>query len=291
MSHPRPLVSIVTPSYNQARFLEDLLHSIQAQTYPRLEHLVIDGGSTDGTADVLRRAGGRVSYWVSEPDEGQAHAVQKGFERAKGAIVAWINADDVYFSPSALSDVVDAFHRHPHAGAIYGDAALINAQGAVVRVLPALSGLSLNRLAAYCPVQPSIFVRGELAARFPVRRGLRYGLDYECWLRMCRGGVRFHYLPKLLTGFRIHGASKTAMDQRGILKELSAIKAEYFGRSWRVRWPAEPMVRRSQAVWLRMRGFTRFPEVYRTSLAFRGTRPEPLRFCLQQLTSRTLQEA
>src|SRR3989338_5413748 len=110
---PRPLVSIVTASYNQAQFIEETLRSVREQDYPNLEHIVIDGASTDGTVDVLRRYEGTYNMrWISEPDRGHADALCKGFRQATGDILAWLNSDDVYF-PGAVTTAVETFRRHP----------------------------------------------------------------------------------------------------------------------------------------------------------------------------------
>src|SRR5688500_6712732 len=121
MSRPEPLVSIVTPSFNHARFIEATIESVLSQDYPRIDYLVMDGGSTDGTLDVLRRFEGRLR-WVSGPDGGQAAAINDGFRCTSGEILAWLNSDDLY-EPGAVSAAVRAFEERPHAGLVYGDAA------------------------------------------------------------------------------------------------------------------------------------------------------------------------
>ena len=124
----RPLVSILTPSLNQGRWLPDTLHSVAAQTYSNIEHIVMDGGSTDGSVDMLRSANPRVRWW-SEPDRGQSHALTKGFAVSQGDVIGWLSSDDAYFYRGAVADAVDLFNRYPEVDVLYGHAALVNADG------------------------------------------------------------------------------------------------------------------------------------------------------------------
>src|SRR5687767_4138030 len=123
----RPLVSIVTPSYNQAPFLEQTIRSVLNQTYPLIQYIIIDGGSTDTSPAIIRRDADRLFYWCSEKDEGQTDALSKGLTRATGEIVCWLNSDDLYF-PDTIEKVVTAFRRHPE-DVVYGDYTLITATG------------------------------------------------------------------------------------------------------------------------------------------------------------------
>ncbi len=127
----RPLVTIVTPSFNQAGFIEETIQSVIAQDYQPIEHLVIDGGSTDGTLELLRKYQDHLS-WVSEPDRGQTDAINKGFRRAHGAILCWLNADDVLM-PGAISTVASYFESHPQVSFVYGDVLAIDRAWTPVR--------------------------------------------------------------------------------------------------------------------------------------------------------------
>src|SRR5438128_8552250 len=126
-----PLVSIVTPSYNQGRFIEDTIRSVLAQDYPNLEYIVVDGGSTDHTLDVLRRYEGRLR-WVSEPDRGQSEAINKGFRMARGEIVSWLNSDDTYV-PGAIGKAVAHLGARPEVVMVYGEGYLLDEGGRVTR--------------------------------------------------------------------------------------------------------------------------------------------------------------
>ena len=125
-------ITVVTPSYNQGRFLEQTLRSIHDQGYPNLEHIVIDGGSSDDSVAILERWSDRIDYWVSEPDAGQTHALVKGFERSTGDILCWLNSDDM-FEPWTLDEVSRFFETHRHAEVVYGDATWIDIDGRTVR--------------------------------------------------------------------------------------------------------------------------------------------------------------
>lgn len=126
MHNQSPLVSIVTPSFNQAAYLESSIRSVLDQDYRPLEYIVIDGGSSDGSRGILERYADRLAWWVSEPDAGQTEAINKGFARSKGSILAWLNSDDVYV-PGAVREAVEYLTAHPEAGMVYGDADYIDA--------------------------------------------------------------------------------------------------------------------------------------------------------------------
>ncbi len=202
-----PLVSIVTPSYNQSQFLEDTIHSVLAQDYPNLEYLIVDGGSTDGSVEIIKKYAKDLAWWVSEPDRGQADAINKGLKRAQGEIVAWLNSDDIYF-PDAISRAAKALQDHPEAGMVFGDAISIDAQGVPFHK-QTFGDWGLDELMCYNIIcQPAVFMRRE-----PLRRvgfldaDYHFLLDHHLWLRIGEIAA-IKYVPEVWAGARHHRAAK-----------------------------------------------------------------------------------
>ncbi len=184
MSSTHPLVSVIVPSFNQASFLTATLDSLLSQDYPCLETLLIDGGSTDGSLDIIRRYVSRLTRWVSEPDAGQAHAINKGLRLATGEIVAWLNSDDLYL-PGAVRAGVTALQANPAAGMVYADGILIDDGD---RILDRHRYRDLNLLDLLCfevLLQPTVFLRrSALESIGPLDESLRLILDHQLWVRM-----------------------------------------------------------------------------------------------------------
>lgn len=204
MKSELPLVSVVTPSYNQGRFIEETLLSVKHQDYPNIEHIVVDGGSTDGTLEILRRYEGTYNLlWISEPDEGHADAVNKGFRMARGEIIGWLNSDDVYFDKGAISAVVEAFQRHPEADIVYGDCAYIWEDGTILRI-QCVPKFRYSHLLRGCFLeQPAVFFRRHVVEKHKLDTRLKVAIDYEYWLRIGRI-YRFHHIPRILAADRNH---------------------------------------------------------------------------------------
>jgi len=180
-----PKVSIVTPSFNQAPFLEQTLRSVLGQDYPNLEYIVIDGGSTDGSLEIIQRYADRLAYWQSQPDQGQTDAINQGFAHATGEILAWLNSDDLLL-PGAVSAAVKALQEHPEAAMVYGDALLINAQGKTIGKFPAAQTdlRKLRRGYVHIPQQASFF-RAELWRKVgPLDVSFYFAMDYDLWVRL-----------------------------------------------------------------------------------------------------------
>jgi glycosyltransferase involved in cell wall biosynthesis len=208
MSGPAPLVSVLTPSFGQARWLEDNLHSVEVQTYAPIEHIVMDGGSTDGTVGILEKRSRDGLIWASEPDGGQSDAINRAFARSSGEIIGWLNSDDAYFSSDAVDQVVRIFERYPDVGVVYGHAVLVNAVGLVLQVMwaPPFSP-ALLRLHDFI-VQPAAFVRRDLLGDCLVDESFDYTMDYELWLRLARHH-RFKRLDRIVAIDRHHAARKS----------------------------------------------------------------------------------
>jgi glycosyltransferase involved in cell wall biosynthesis len=178
-----PLVSILTPSFNQARWLADNLASVACQSYASIEHVVLDGGSTDGSVGVLSKAGPRV-MWLSEPDKGQADALNKAFARSRGEIIGWLNSDDAYFDCRVVEDVVRFFARHPEVDVVYGHAARVSADGRVIHIVW-VPRFSLGLLKWECFLeQPAVFLRRRVIEERFLDDSFQFAMDWELWLRL-----------------------------------------------------------------------------------------------------------
>ncbi len=203
------LVSIVIPSYNQARYLEDAIRSVLSQDYPSIECIVVDGGSTDGSVEIIKKYAGRIAWWVSEPDKGQTDALNKGFARAKGEIFAWLNSDDVY-APGAVSSAVKFLTDHPEVGLVYGDANFINEFGDIIGKFDAAQ-TDLRRLKqgyVHIPQQASFFRADLWRAVGPLDPSFYFAMDYDLWVRIARRS-QVKYVPQTWASFRLHTAGKT----------------------------------------------------------------------------------
>lgn len=231
MTVPPPRISVVTPSYNQAAYLEATICSVLEQEYPEIEYIVVDGGSTDGSVEIIRRYEQRLAYWISEPDGGQAEAVNKGFARVTGEIVGWLNSDDLY-CPGALATVARFFAAHPRAQVLYGNSAYIDAQGGHLGYYPArpysrrtLFGRASGVVSDYIP-QPSLFVRAEALRRTDMLdERLHFALDYDLWGQLARY-YRFASISPVLSRYRLTATSKTS----GLSTRLAAENALVLGR-------------------------------------------------------------
>jgi len=206
-----PRVSIVTPSYNQGQFIEETLRSVLLQGYPHLEYIIIDGGSADGTTDVLRKYEPWLTYWVSEPDRGQSHAVNKGFKLASGEIAAWINSDDQYL-PGTLRTIVEHAHRYPEAGAWAGGGRSINSRSRKLiweRLPPDLEFSQILGWNKYYLPQPSCFLnRRVLKDDIYLNESYHLQMDFDLWLRISK---RFSIIPieQILSINLHHSKAKT----------------------------------------------------------------------------------
>lgn len=214
----QPLVSIVTPSYNQANFIEASLRSVLEQDYPNIEYLVADGGSTDGSLEIIRSYAGRLAWWVSEKDSGQAEAINKGFARARGEIVAWLNSDDLYL-PGAVSAAVRAFEQHPQAGLVFTDVVSINAAGQAINVMTC-GDWGLDDLLQFKIIsQPGVFMRRSVLEQAGyLDLSMHYMLDHQLWLRMAQQAP-IQYVPERWAAARFHENAKNVNQAAGFAQE------------------------------------------------------------------------
>lgn len=235
----KPLVSVITPSFNQGKFIEDTLCSIMKQDYPNIEHLVLDGGSTDNTITILREYDTKYNLkWLSEADEGQSDAINKGFRMAKGEIIYWLNSDDVIFDTKVVSYVVETFQNFEPVDVIYGDGVFIDRNGHVLRVVR-VPDWDYARLRRSCfIVQPAVFFRRRVVKRNALNKNLHFSMDYEFWLRL---GKKYDFakVDQILTGFRIYEQAKSSANKDKLRLENRRIQLRYgqeFGPTYHVNY-------------------------------------------------------
>ncbi len=227
---PRPLLSIVTPSFNQAGFLRQALESVLSQDYPEIESIVVDGGSTDGSLAILESFGDRVR-WVSERDRGQAHAINKGFKMARGEIVAWINSDDLLL-PGAAALAAEAFQTRPDLGLVHGEGLLIDETGARIDRFRQAEPFNLWRLIHFGDtiLQQSVFMsRAAVEAVGGLDESLNWGMDWDLFLKL---GKRFRtrFIPTEMGAIRVYGDTKTATGGWNRVQELGRVIERHGGR-------------------------------------------------------------
>ena len=283
-----PKISIVTPSFNQGQFIEETIRSVLDQDYPNLEYLVIDGGSTDQTVDTIRKYEPHLSYWESEKDRGQVHAINKGLARATGDIFAFINSDDIYL-PGTFSTVAKYFDEHPDAEWICGDTQMFG-KGRRTEVVRAVVPKSAAHCLAwaYTAPQPGHFWKRELlGAGFD--EAWRYDFDHDLYVRLLLSGHKCEHIAATFAGYRLHEASKTVAETEAFDEEFDRSAELYEGRLHGAdrRWcRSTRFLRRSYAAsesgnksegarWL-MRALATYPE---------GVMKRPFWGCFRKLTT------
>ena len=211
---PWPRVTIVTPSYNQAQFVEEAIRSVLLQCYPNLEYTVIDGGSTDGSVEIIKKYEKWLTYWVSEPDRGQSHAINKGFEKASGVIYGWLNSDD-YLLKDALKSVARAYLASPESGAWCGSSLYVDVNGKKTGVREPPPHLDAETIAAWNEnsfAQPATFFsRRAWQQCAPLDENLQYGMDLDLWIRIAQK-FAFEKMGEVLATERLHKDCKTEKD-------------------------------------------------------------------------------
>jgi glycosyltransferase involved in cell wall biosynthesis len=221
-----PLVSILTPSFNQARWLPDNLASVASQTYPDIEHVVMDGGSTDGSVKLLESTTGSV-LWRSEPDAGQSAALNKAFAASSGEIIGWLNSDDAYFSTSAVESVVAYFEGHPDVDVVYGHSAYVNADGLVLHMMwtPSFSRWWFRRYDFIS--QPTVFLRRRAIEEAFLDETFHFAMDYELWLRLAENGRPFHRIDEVLAMDRLQPERKSAVMDDVLRADIDRLRERY----------------------------------------------------------------
>ena len=220
------LVSIVTPSYNMGRYLEEAIGSVLSQTYPRIEYFVMDGGSSDETPQILQRHQGKLRSFVS-PDNGTADAINKAFRMTSGEICAWLSADDAYL-PDAIDKAVAAF-RDPTVGVVYGEGLWTDASGSVLGRYPTSprAAAELDKECRIC--QPAVFIRRSSLERVGyLNTSLTSAFDYDLWVRLA-ACTRFRYIGSDLATSRLHGKNKTLGQRKTALQEAMQVQRTHFG--------------------------------------------------------------
>ena len=238
-------LSIVTPSYNQGRFLEETILSVLKQGYEPLEYIVIDGGSTDESVSIVKKYEDRIAYWVSEKDRGQVHAINKGLEKATGDIFAFLNSDDLYL-PGTFAAVMSHFEQHPESEWVCGDSIMFG-DGHETRMIRA----NVPRSAAHClcwayrAPQPAHFWKREIVTGGFQERWA-YDFDHDLYVRLLLTGHKCEYLPLPMAAYRLHEVSKTVAEGFRQIEEFDRI-AEFY----------EPQLQGSDQRWCRATRFLR----------------------------------
>ncbi|MBX3036991.1 MAG: glycosyltransferase [Anaerolineales bacterium] len=201
------LISIITPSYNQAKYLGQTIQSVLTQDYPNIEYIVIDGGSNDGSVDIIKKYQDKFTYWVSEKDKGQAEAINKGFAKAKGEIIAWLNSDD-YYLPNTISQVVKTFEENPDAVLIYGNMLAVDENGKTFNSLN-YKQLSLEDLICFQIIgQPAVFFRkSALQKTKGLNLDFHFLLDHLFWIELAQHGKILH-VNQTWSAARYHAEAK-----------------------------------------------------------------------------------
>ena len=284
-----PLVSVLTPSYNQARWLAENLGSVACQTYPAIEHLVMDGGSADGSVELLQQTDGVT--WASEPDEGQSHALNKAFAASTGEIVGWLNSDDAFWDCRVVADVVAFFAEHPDVDVVFGHAAHVNEDGLLLHFfrVPAYGTGSLLRRYDYI-VQPAVFVRRRVLAETLVDESYHFTMGYELWLRLAASGARFARIDRVLAIDRAQRARKSMNLLDTLAEDMARLRSTYGVAGSK---PSR-LLTAAHAVWCRFAGVPlvwRLPEEFAFDARLDGRWPLLRRQCFERRRDMPVGEA
>lgn len=222
-----PKISIITPSYNQAKYIEETIRSVILQDYPNIEYIIVDGGSTDGSLEIIKKYERWLTYWISEPDKGQAAAINKGFHVASGDIVAWINSDDTY-NPNVLRKVALFFHSNADVDFVYGNVRIIDEDSHEQEVLTPNDINDISNAGFYVIHQPSCFWKRHTFQRAGyLNEEMHYIFDMEFWLRL-HEYYKFSMTHEIYSNARFHSETKTANKQIEFALETLSVYERYF---------------------------------------------------------------
>ena len=233
MKKDLPKISVVTPSFNQGQFLEKCIKSVIKQDYPDFEYIIIDGGSTDNSLDIIAEYRQYLAYSVSEPDNGQSSAINKGFKKAKGELVVWLNSDD-YYLPGAFRKVAEAYGRNPEASFYFGNGLRVDSKGMKKSRFFESETVNFNRDALlYCLnyiLQPATFINASYLKKIGfLDEGLDYGMDTDLWLRLSKEKMPA-FIPETLAASREYGDTKTSTGSFQRIEELRQIAERHTGQ-------------------------------------------------------------
>lgn len=260
-------ISIITPSYNQAAYLEQTIQSVLNQKYPKLEYIVIDGGSMDGSVEILKRYTSRIAFWVSEKDKGQSDAINKGLTLATGDIVCWLNSDD-QFEPNTLSAVAKFFSDNPDAQFLYGDGVIFHENGKKPASFCRPGKIEKEILTRCDPLQqPSTFWRRSVHDKVGfIDESLNFTMDWDFFMRISQS-YEMHYLPITFSRYRIHEGHKTGSGAQRRTQEVLEFIEKYSNKD---------CIEAFRAVHPNVADLRRFKEKY-------GWRIGRLVFCLRHI--------
>ncbi|HSV86943.1 MAG TPA: glycosyltransferase family 2 protein [Levilinea sp.] len=224
-----PKVSVITPSFNQARYLQATIQSVLAQNYPNIEYIIVDGGSKDDSVEIIKQYEPHLAWWVSEKDQGHADALNKGFTRATGDILAWLNSDDLYY-PSTVSEAVAILSANPHVGMVYADANLIDSDGHFAAKFAARQTdyKRLLRGSVHIP-QATTFYRADIWRAVGLFDLSFFAFDYEMWVRFSKVSDLL-YVPRLWADFRLHDEGKSVINDNRFYPDMLNVHRREGGR-------------------------------------------------------------
>ncbi len=241
VEHPK--ISIVTPSYNQGKFIEETIQSVLSQNYPNLEYIIIDGGSTDNSVEIIKQYKSQITYWVSEPDRGQTHAINKGIEKATGEILAYLNSDD-YYLPGTLHAVAEYFTNHREIDLLHGRCCYVDTYGELI-------GEQIGSIHTFDEiidlwgvwwqkrqfVQPEVFWTKRISDRVGLfNESLYFVMDYEYWCRILLTGGKVGTIDRALTCFRFTDTQKSSQSERVADELLQVVRPWLWDRSTPITW-------------------------------------------------------